>query len=168
MKYYVRRAGELVEVETTETGVRIAGREARAQIGSVPGSDRRHLLIGERGVPLSARRTDDGWAIEIYGRTVQLSLEDQRTHTIRELAPPHGVHAPREVRAPMAGLVLRVEVEEGQRVQAGTGLLVIEAMKMENEIRAEAAGTVATIAVAEGQAVNPDDLLLAFAGEEGE
>jgi len=167
VKYYVRRAGELVEVETTETGVRIAGRVAHAQIESVPGSERRHLLIGERGVPLSARRTDGGWAVEIYGRTVELALEDQRTHAIRELAPPHGLHAPREVRAPMAGLVLRVEVEEGQRVQAGTGLLVIEAMKMENEIRAEAAGTVATIAVAEGQAVDPDDLLLTFASEEG-
>ena len=68
----------------------------------------------------------------------------------------------------MAGLVLRVEVEEGERVQIGTGLLVIEAMKMENEIRAEAEGTVATIAVSEGQAVDPDDLLLAFVGEEGE
>jgi len=168
VKYYVRRAGALVEVETTETGVRIAGREAHAQIESVPGGERRHLLIGERGVPISARRTDNGWAIEIYGRTVELSLEDQRTHTIRELAPPQERHVPREVRAPMAGLVLRVEVEEGQRVQVGAGLMVIEAMKMENEIRAEAAGTVATIAVAEGQAVDPDDLLLAFAGEEGE
>jgi biotin carboxyl carrier protein len=58
-----------------------------------------------------------------------------------------------DVRAPMPGLVVAVEVTEGQPVEAGQGLIVIEAMKMENEITAPAAGIVRALAVAPGEAV---------------
>jgi len=57
------------------------------------------------------------------------------------------------VRAPMPGMVLRVEVESGQKVASGSGLLVLEAMKMENEIRAGSAGVIKQIFVRPGQAV---------------
>ena len=165
MKYYVTGAGETLLVETTETGVRLADRELDAHIDTVAGSTRRHLRIGERGIPLAARRADDGWAIAIGGRSLWLSIEDERTHAIRELAPGIDAAAPREVRAPMAGLVLRLEVSEGQQVDSGTGLIVIEAMKMENELRAQGPGIVASIAAKEGETVNPGDLLLTFAKE---
>ncbi len=159
--------GQRLEIEATETGVRVGSLEADAHIDTVPGSERRHLRIGQAGIALSARPTADGWTIEIGGRPICLAVEDERTHSIRALAPvPRG--APRrEVRAPMAGLVLRLEVTEGQPVAAGSGLLVIEAMKMENELRAEAPGVVASIAVQEGATVNPGDLLLSFAEEVG-
>ncbi|UCG76071.1 MAG: biotin/lipoyl-binding protein [Gemmatimonadota bacterium] len=165
MRYFVEASGEVLQVEATETGVRIGKREFEAHIESVPGSDRRHLRIGERGIALAARSVGDGWLIEIAGRPVRLAVEDERTHTIRELAPAQRGAGSREVRAPMAGLVLHIEVVAGQQVEAGTGLVVIEAMKMENELRAEGSGTVATIAVKEGSTVNPGDLLLTFSGE---
>ena len=164
MKYFVAQAGELLEVEATESGVRIGGDELTARIESVPGSRRRHLRIGERGVALAAERADDGWIVRIGGRLLRLAVEDERTHLIRELTPSDGRRSAGEVRAPMAGLILRVEVTEGQRVEAGAGLVVVEAMKMENELRAEADGIVERIAVKEGQAVNPGDLLIQFAG----
>ncbi|MEE8595458.1 MAG: hypothetical protein V3T25_06255, partial [Gemmatimonadota bacterium] len=63
MKYYVTGAGETLLVEATETGVRIADRELDAHIDTVVGSTRRHLRIGERGIPLAARRADEGWVI---------------------------------------------------------------------------------------------------------
>ncbi len=68
--------------------------------------------------------------------------------------------AEREVRAPMPGLVLRVLVEPGQAVEAGAGLVVLEAMKMENELTAPAAGTVAAVHAAPGDAVGKNDLLV--------
>jgi biotin carboxyl carrier protein len=58
------------------------------------------------------------------------------------------------VKAPMPGLVLRLEVEVGQRVEPGTGVVVLEAMKMENEIKAQGSGVVAAIHVEAGQAVD--------------
>jgi pyruvate carboxylase subunit B len=60
----------------------------------------------------------------------------------------------------MPGKVVLVEVEVGQVVAAGDGLIVLEAMKMENEFRAAAAGRVVEIRVEAGQAVNPGDILV--------
>jgi pyruvate carboxylase subunit B len=68
--------------------------------------------------------------------------------------------AEREVRAPMPGLVLRVLAEPGQAVEAGDGLVVLEAMKMENELTAPTAGTVAAVHAAPGDAVGKNDLLV--------
>ncbi len=68
--------------------------------------------------------------------------------------------AEREVRAPMPGLVLHVLVESGQPVEEGQGLVVLEAMKMENELRSPLSGKVAAIRVAPGDAVGKNDLLI--------
>ena len=57
------------------------------------------------------------------------------------------------MKAPMPGLVVRVEVTQGQVVKVGEGLVVVEAMKMENELRATRPGVVQTIHVAAGQTV---------------
>jgi pyruvate carboxylase subunit B len=59
----------------------------------------------------------------------------------------------------MPGLVLIIEVAEGERVSEGQGILIIEAMKMENEIRAPAAGVVRLLSVAAGDTVERDALL---------
>jgi pyruvate carboxylase subunit B len=60
----------------------------------------------------------------------------------------------------MPGLVLRVEVEEGQSVAAGDGLVVLEAMKMENEIKAPVDGRVTAVHVNDGQAVDKGTILV--------
>jgi len=66
------------------------------------------------------------------------------------------------------GLVVKVEVEEGREVRSGDGLVVVEAMKMENELRAEAPARVKRIYVAEGETVDKDQVLIDFdAPEEG-
>ena len=64
-----------------------------------------------------------------------------------------GAGGPQIIAAPMPGKVVRVLVKVGQEVRAGEGLVVIEAMKMENELRSARAGTVKEIAVQEGVAV---------------
>jgi pyruvate carboxylase subunit B len=68
----------------------------------------------------------------------------------------------REVRAPMPGLVVSVLVAPGRQVRAGEGLVVLEAMKMENELRAAADGTVKAVHVAPGDAVGKNALLVEF------
>ena len=72
--------------------------------------------------------------------------------------------AGREVHAPMPGLVLQVLVEPGQVVEEGQGLVVLEAMKMENELRAPLSGSVAAIHVAPGDTVGKNVLLVELEG----
>jgi pyruvate carboxylase subunit B len=62
----------------------------------------------------------------------------------------------------MPGLVVRVSATAGQTVAAGQGLIVLEAMKMENELRAPAAGRVTSVRVSEGQAVEKGQVLIEF------
>ena len=88
-------------------------------------------------------------------------MEDERTRHIRELAShAFPVETRHDLLAPMPGLIVRVEVVEGQEVDAGDSLVVMEAMKMENELRAEAPGRVLAIQVGPGQAVERDAVLL--------
>ena len=67
----------------------------------------------------------------------------------------------------MPGLVVKVQVEEGDHVEVGRGLVIVEAMKMENELKAEAAGVVARIHVEPGQAVEKDQILVDLAAPDG-
>jgi biotin carboxyl carrier protein len=65
-----------------------------------------------------------------------------------------------EIRAPMPALVVKLEVSEGDSVHEGQGLVILEAMKMENEIKAHAAGKVKEVRVARGKAVEKDEILI--------
>ena len=64
-----------------------------------------------------------------------------------------------QVLAPMPGKIVRVLVKTGDTVRAGQGLLVVEAMKMQNEIRAPKSGTIDRVAVVEGQTVNAGEVV---------
>jgi pyruvate carboxylase subunit B len=107
--------------------------------------------------PLSQDRV----RVTLRGRQIEVQIKNQRALLLERFGlEDAGAAAQREVRAPMPGLVLRVLVEPGQEVQAGDGLVVLEAMKMENELRAQAPGTIAAIHAAPGDAVSKNALLL--------
>jgi pyruvate carboxylase subunit B len=82
-------------------------------------------------------------------------VADERARNLKRLVGQAGQRSEGGiVRAPMPGLVLRLEVVLGQKITTGAGLLVLEAMKMENEIRANAAGVIKQIFVQPGQPVD--------------
>jgi biotin carboxyl carrier protein len=68
-------------------------------------------------------------------------------------------HGPKELTAPMPGKIVRLLVSQGDEVEAGAGVLVVEAMKMQNEIKSPKQGTIQKILVGEGAAVNAGDVL---------
>jgi biotin carboxyl carrier protein len=76
-------------------------------------------------------------------------------------------HRASEVRAPIPGMIVAVEVEEGEHVESGRGLVVIEAMKMENEIVAPVSGIVRGLAVVAGRAVESNAFVCRIEPEEG-
>ncbi len=64
------------------------------------------------------------------------------------------------IKAPMPGLVLRMEVEQGNEVAEGTSLFILEAMKMENEIKSEISGTIKEVKVSQGESVEKGAVIL--------
>jgi acetyl/propionyl-CoA carboxylase alpha subunit len=159
--YFARIGDETHEVVVDGEEVIVDGIALPADLSTLLGSDRRHLRIDGRSLPLFARRNDRGWVIELEGRQFEVTVEDERTRRLRQLAAQVApVHTIRKLTAPMPGLIVRVEVEEGQDVEPGDGLVVMEAMKMENELKAEAAVRISSIEVGAGQVVERDAVLL--------
>ena len=104
------------------------------------------------------------WQLHAGGRTLEAEVLDERARTIRALVRRSAAASgPRPLKAPMPGLVVKVEVGEGDLVEAGQGLVVVEAMKMENELKAQGAGRVARVHVESGDTVEKDQVLVEFA-----
>jgi biotin carboxyl carrier protein len=97
--------------------------------------------------------------VTVNNVTVPIKVVDAR----RKLAAVAGVRAqqsgPLAVKSPMPGKVVKVLVKPGDEVKAGQGVVVVEAMKMENELKSPRDGKVQTVAVAEGQAVESGQTL---------
>jgi biotin carboxyl carrier protein len=86
-------------------------------------------------------------------RTMPYTLTDERQVASAGASSRRGNEGPLKVAAPMPGKVVRVLVKAGEQVKADQGLLVVEAMKMENELRAPRAGLISEVLVREGAAV---------------
>jgi len=141
--------------------VQVGGRELVASLVPVPHSPLRVLILPDGVRTLALARSRDGWMVHRHGRSWTAEVVDERARAVERLSGRPAHHAADgAVRAPMPGLVLRIEVSEGQPVAAGAGLVVLEAMKMENEIRAPVAGVVRRVLVAQGQAVEKGTPLL--------
>jgi biotin carboxyl carrier protein len=164
MKYFVTVEGREVEVVVDGERVRVNGEEFEAHLGTIPGTPLRHLLLGDRSLTLAIEPAGRGrWHLARFGDRREVEVVDERTRHIRTLTG-QGAQArgPAQLKAPMPGLVARILVEVGQRVEAGAGIVVLEAMKMENELRAAQTGVVRALPVRPGQAVEKGQLLAEF------
>ena len=111
-------------------------------------------------------RAGDGWTISRAGATVHARIMPPRIADLAAIMPEPDLSAARdELRSPMPGTVVSVSVAVGDRVTAGQGVAVIEAMKMENQLRAERDGTVAEIDVAPGAALAVDQRIMRLEGD---
>lgn len=164
MKYLVTVAGREVEVEVDGEQVTVGGRTVVAALAPVPGTPLRLLTIEGRTVGLPVEPVERGrWGVSWQGERYEVEVIDERTRHIRSLtARPAGPAGAGVLRAPMPGLVVRVPVTVGQAVVAGAGVLVLEAMKMENELKAGAAAVVKAILVQPGQVVEKGQVLVEF------
>lgn len=100
----------------------------------------------------------DGDAVLIEGEHFAVEMEDPRSLRGRRSAGS-GMEGPRPVKAPMPGRVVRVLVAVGEDVAEGQGILVIEAMKMQNDLKSPKAGRVARVAVGVDDTVASGDVL---------
>ncbi|MEO8051429.1 MAG: biotin/lipoyl-containing protein [Acidobacteriota bacterium] len=96
--------------------------------------------------------------VSVNGRVFRVDVFDPREQRGRRAAAENS--GPQAMTAPMPGRVIRVLVVAGQEVAAGEGLIVVEAMKMQNEMKSPRAGRVQAIKTAAGAAVSAGDVLL--------
>ena len=121
--------------------------------------------IGARHYELEARETEPGVYVFFLGNTVREFRVDERIKIIDPKRLRSGQnsdghhHGVAEIVAPMPGKVVRVHVEPGASVEKGDGVVVVEAMKMQNEMKAPRAGTVVSVNVQPGDTVNAGDVL---------
>ena len=164
MIYAVDVSGHRMTVETGPEGVRIDGGPwLDAELLDVPGSPTQRLRVGPATYEIVVRRGAERGhhTVVLHGQRFVVEALDEHARAIRSLARAAAVPAgPTLLRAPMPGLIVRVTVAPGDVVQPGQGLVVIEAMKMENELVAPAGGTVRAVRVTPGRAVEKGTVLV--------
>ena len=162
MKFEAQHGGHVIPVEIAGA----AGRYTITLEGETLSVDARQTVEGIWSILLDGAsyvadvtEQDAGYAVDVEGERYTIRVEEESRYIIRTRGAQGQVPG-QVLKAPMPGKVTLIEVAVGQAVAPGDGLIVLEAMKMENEFKAQVAGTVKEIRVAAGQAVNPGDVLL--------
>ena len=119
------------------------------------------LLIGGRSYEVDLLEVEDAFMVLVDGQPFLVEIQDEQERRLRAAVGKEMVRAAkRTVAAPMPGKVVKLLVKPGDAVKAGDGVIVVEAMKMENELKAPAPGTIKEIRVAEGKTVSPGEVLV--------
>ena len=162
MKYTVTVNASEIVVDLDGENARVDGSSVCARLADADGVER-ILTIGDEvhRVVVRPGETRGRYTLWVDGFRFDVEALDERSRAIRELSAatttPKG---PAPLIAPMPGMIVRINVTEGDVVKPGQGLVVMEAMKMENELRATTAGAVRRVLVAPGTAVEKGALLL--------
>lgn len=158
MKFYVDVEGRTFELdfqdEDGQLRVEVDGLHLILDLRQVSAPSLYSLLIDNRSFDVLAEAKDDAYDILIGPEMFHLVVQDEWTRRLANIQRKTVVESGElAVKAPMPGAVVAVEVEVGQEVKRGQGLVVLSAMKMENQIKAPRAGRVVSVDVQAGQTV---------------
>lgn len=123
-----------------------------------------HILLDGKSVEIEVLHIDKAsrnYVLRVNGKQTDVTLRDRFDDLLRELGMDNNA-ASRvgDLKAPMPGLVVDVPVAEGQSIQKGDTLVILEAMKMENALKATGNAVVKKISVKKGQAVEKNEVLV--------
>lgn len=166
MKYIVEVNGTRVAVELEGATAIVDGEQFDVGLMPIAGTPVQLVRVGEQLHRVTARRgaRRGAWTLDVDGERYAADALDERMRTLRDLTEASSAASgPAPLVAPMPGLVVRVSVAVGDQVSAGQGLVVVEAMKMENELRATVAGVVTAVRAIAGTAVEKGAILVELA-----
>lgn len=156
MQWHTDRHGDIVTCG--DHNIRISGNLGQA----FPQSG--HIFDGEIDGDVMAIQVEwQGWhyALHIGAKSLYISLyPEAATSILGHLPVQQQGHSATIISAPMPGLLTRLMVAEGDNVEAGQNVAIIEAMKMENVLKAEMKGVVSSISAAQGDSLNVDDIII--------
>jgi biotin carboxyl carrier protein len=161
MTYEVTIDGKTHKVEVSGNAgkwhCRIDGRELEVD-AVVAGRDVLSVVIGGRAYEVKRERVAGDLHLMVGADRFAAEVRDPRSYRARKAAGV-GAEGPKKLVSPMPGKVVRVLMPQGSEVEAGQGVVVVEAMKMQNEIKSPKKGKVTKILVTEGVAVNAGEAL---------
>ncbi|NQT34924.1 biotin/lipoyl-binding protein [bacterium] len=171
MKFFVDISDRRYEVEIPGSGdtekLKVDGKSVDIDYRWLRDSRTASLIIDGTTYTADYMPSGDRCRIQVDGRNFEVEVSDERSDAIKRLsgAGQTGRESSQDVKAPMPGLVVKLNVQEGDVVTKGQGVIVVEAMKMENEIKTSTGGVVNKILVEPGKSVNKGDLLLVIEKE---
>jgi acetyl/propionyl-CoA carboxylase alpha subunit len=118
------------------------------------------MLIDNTSHDISFNLDKENVELNFRNRTFDITVLDERKMRMRRVRSGLDISGPEIIKTSMPGKVVKVSVKEGDTVEAGTGVIIIEAMKMENEIQCRKTGVVKSVHVAAGQTVESGAALL--------
>jgi pyruvate carboxylase subunit B len=154
------------EYETIVDGERLVSvNGSGVSLGVVQTGEKEFSVLNDgKSLRVVASGGPEEFSFLVNGKPCTVRVESARTRLLKKFGGAEGSTGTlRELRAPMPALVVAVEVEVGQEVAVGQGLMILEAMKMENEIKSHHKGVVNEILVQKGDAVEKGELLIRFA-----
>ena|SRR6266498_2473799 len=162
MKYITTVEGRQFVVEIIdEKHVSVDGKVYEVDFESVSEQPVYSLIVDGKSHEAYAAQGEENWQVLLRGRLYPVTVEDEREKRLRSAAGGGAAETGEFLlKAPMPGLVVAIPVEEGQAVQKGQVLLILESMKMQNELKSPRDGTVGRIRVKAGETVEQKQTLL--------
>ena len=165
MKTYVQIGERTFETQVRERAgqleVLVDGEPCEVQYSEADALGQVTVILDGRSYALSMGGDANDVSVTVEGYRYDCALEDERERAAN-LAAREASKGGGTVKAVMPGVVVELLVAEGDAVEEGQPLLILEAMKMQNIIRAEADGTVKAINVAAGDSVAADEIMVEF------
>jgi biotin carboxyl carrier protein len=163
MKREVRVDNRTYQVEyekaADEIRVSVDGRSYLVDASTVDGGFY-SILVNGRSYDAFVSREKDSFAVVLAGQALAVDFYDPRSRQPSDESKRSAGISRQTICAPMAGRIVRFQVAAGELVQDGQGLIVLEAMKMENELKSQGIGQVREILVAENDIVAPGQHLM--------
>lgn len=151
-----------VSFESSEGGCAVVSVDDKTyRVDAVkPGESTFSLLVDGRAYEVVVTRRSGVHHVQVGGRSYVLEVLDERQRRLRDQQEASAAAGPASISASMPGRVVALLVGEGDEVEAGQGVIVLEAMKMENELKSPKAGRVSEVRVAEGEVTEAGHALL--------
>jgi biotin carboxyl carrier protein len=128
--------------------------------GKQTGQNNYSLIINHRSFEVDVDSSEDEYRVLVDGRSYHIHLVDERRMRLGGFQTGIQLQGRQEVTVPMAGKVIAVLVSEGDRVYKDPGLVIVEAMKMENEVRSPIAAEIKEVRIKAGQSVEVGETLM--------
>ena len=160
---YVATSGEreiLIEI-LDEHHITVDGVDYEIDFESVSEQTVYSLLANHHSYEALVYESEEGWQVLLHGSQYVLLVEDERERRLRaSMGGGPAENVDYHLRAPMPGLIVTVPVAEGQVVEKGDVLVVLESMKMQNQLKSPRPGKISRVQVKPGDSVEQRDTLL--------